>query len=437
MDQGTKISSVAVIGLGLIGSAACRYLSLESDSSVVGIGPPEPANWKTYTGVFASHYDEGRITRIVDKDDVWSKLAARSIASYRSIEEESGIKFHHPVGSLRVTPFHKQDGDSMVAAYETGKANGAAVTLIENGGELRKQFPYFQFQDSHAGVMETGGAGCINPRALVRAQLHIAAKHGARIIPETVVGIQTSDGVVRVTTDAGKVVLASKVLMCAGAYTNRLIPGHELVFQAKLVSILLAEVGESDAEKLKSMPSIIWRLEFDPFFHNVYACPPLPYPDGKLYLKIGGEGWEPYVKSAPEDVVEWFHGNGRDIEIATLRQILLQLLPEIAFESWRSKPCIVTYTPSNYPYVTAVDGKAASEAQVFVAAGGCGAAAKSSDEIGRMGALLVSDGVWKYDLSETLFRGVFMRDEPVTLAAALKAAYLDGEIAPKNLATYA
>lgn len=257
------IFEVAVIGLGLIGSAACRYLSLSSDS-VLGVGPPEPRDWKTHTGVFASHYDEARLTRVVDKDDVWSKLAARSIESYKSVEA-SGIKFHHPVGFLRVTPFYQEQGDTLLAAYETGKRNGAAVELIESGG-----------------------AGYVNPRALVQAQLEVAAKHDALIVTETAVSIEPTESGVIITTDSGRLLRAKKVLICADAYSNSLLPNRELALTTHLVSVLLGEVDTEEAEKLKSMPSIIWRLHNHPYFHSIYASPPVSYPDGKRYIKIGG-----------------------------------------------------------------------------------------------------------------------------------------------------
>ena len=56
---------IAVIGRGLIGSAAGRHLSMISDGIAV-IGPNEPEDPVKHEGVFASHYDEGRIVRFVD-----------------------------------------------------------------------------------------------------------------------------------------------------------------------------------------------------------------------------------------------------------------------------------------------------------------------------------------------------------------------------------
>ncbi len=60
---------VAVIGIGMLGSAALRYLSRpDTGLSALGIGPAEPQDWRTHQGAFASHYDEARITRVTDPE---------------------------------------------------------------------------------------------------------------------------------------------------------------------------------------------------------------------------------------------------------------------------------------------------------------------------------------------------------------------------------
>ena len=69
---------VAVVGLGLIGSAAFRHL-IDMGVRTVGIGPSEPANLRDRERVFASHYDEGRITRIVDPLPFWAAAGRRSM----------------------------------------------------------------------------------------------------------------------------------------------------------------------------------------------------------------------------------------------------------------------------------------------------------------------------------------------------------------------
>ena len=93
--------SIIVIGNGLIGSAAARYLAGESDA-VALLGPPEPSDWENHDGVFSSHYDEGRITRIMDSNPHWAEFAHRSIDEYPNIEKESGIRFFILWGVFRV-----------------------------------------------------------------------------------------------------------------------------------------------------------------------------------------------------------------------------------------------------------------------------------------------------------------------------------------------
>ena len=69
--------------------------------------------------------------------------------------------------------------------------------------------------------------------------------------------------------------------------------------------------------------------------------------------------------------------------------------------SWKQKPCVVTNTVSGHPYIGWISKGLA------VAIGGCGAAAKSSDEIGRVAASLFSESGWDSIISEKIFAPIF------------------------------
>ena len=64
------------------------------------------------------------------------------------------------------------------------------------------------------------------------------------------------------------------------------------------------------------------------------------------------------------------------------------LLPNRTIRSRDHKPCVVTDTPHGLPWIDWVDGR------VAVAIGGCGSAAKSADEIGRLAGTLFTDEGW-------------------------------------------
>lgn len=467
--------AVAVVGLGMIGSAACRYLASLPDPSspsppsppapapapdssssssagtapapppadeqhhhdpytggVVGIGPSEPADWSTHTGAFASHYDAARVTRALDADPVWAALAARSMARYADLEAATGVRFHSPSGFLRVTPCPPgHPGCTLRRAHAVGSVAAGAPELVElvdgpgAAAQLRGRFPWFRFQDGDAAVVERGAAGHVDPRRMVAAQVKAAEAAGARIVREAAAEILLVRGdegdEVEVRTEGGTVVRARKVLVCADAYTPALVAGaaggaggRTLALTTHKVSVLLTETGPAELARLRGMPSFIWRVEGNPFLRSVYGCPPVAYPDGKEYLKVGGTAWEPQVVTGGRaEIADWFHSCDQwDAETDALREVVRELVPGLAADSSVvRKPCIVTYTAHGYPYVDAVDGgENVGGSRVFVAAGGCGAAAKSSDEIGRMAALLVRSGRWAHDMDRTLFAAVWIED---------------------------
>ena len=70
--------------------------------NVLLLGPDEPPVRSEHSGVFGSHYDSGRITRIIDPDLYSARIAEASIERYRALEESSGIDFFESVGHLAI-----------------------------------------------------------------------------------------------------------------------------------------------------------------------------------------------------------------------------------------------------------------------------------------------------------------------------------------------
>ncbi len=395
----------AVIGNGMMGASAARHLS-KMGLSIAAVGPAEPVDWQLHNGVFASYYDEARITRTVDPDPVWSKLAARSIAVYGEIEERTGIIFHHRAGCLRVSPLTDRVDDMLDQSARNGDDNGAEYVSL-SPEELQQRFPYLCFHPQSRAYLEGGGAGYVNPRALVAAQLQMACSAGAALVQETAVSLSGAGDAVQITTDAGTQIVADRVLLATGGFTNHLLP-HPLDLHPRIVSILLAELEGNALASVNAMPSIIYRLADDPVLYSIYSLPPVRYPDGKTYFKIGGQLLTPQHLYSREELVEWFLGDGSAKEVEALKRVLTELIPDLNASSYHSKPCIVTHTAHDRPYIDGLDMEfadgSATAGRLFVAAGGCGGAAKSSVEIGRLAARLVAAGRWDDDLPAEWFQ---------------------------------
>jgi sarcosine oxidase len=389
------IYDVAVVGNGMFGAAATRHLSARG-VRVVAVGPDEPADWKTHDGVFSSHYDQARITRIIDADPVWARLAKRSIAVYPEIEAQSGVTFHHRSGGVWIYPPVPEALARLDQAHDVGRTFGAEFERL-TAKDVVARFPFLQVPSDAVTLWERGAAGHIDPRAMVRAQLVVAGRHGATILRETVTSHTRRNGVFEVTTDGKSRVRAAKLLIAAGAYTNHLL-ARPLDVQLKARTVLLAEIDAAEARRLHALPSTILWLADDPVLDSVYSTPAVRYPDGKLCIKIGGGRHTPVLLETPEQFRQWFQGPGDAEELAALRGVLLALLPGLTVTSYGAKPCAVAYTAHNRPYIDRLDVD-----QGFVVAGGCGAGAKSCDEIGRVAAGLVAAGAWSYDLPAETF----------------------------------
>ena len=161
---------IAVIGKGLIGSAALRHLSVNFPNlRVCVIGPDEPPDRKTHRGVFASHYDQGRITRVLDPSPLWGELARESIKRYPEIEAASGVTFHRRAGCLRATdvPTQVADIDNCARSYKPPHQR------LDAAG-CKRVYPFLSFCDDFVAWAEKGAAGYINPRQLIEAQLKAA-----------------------------------------------------------------------------------------------------------------------------------------------------------------------------------------------------------------------------------------------------------------------
>jgi len=390
-----------VVGKGLMGAAAARHLSAHSPG-VALIGPDEPSDRVAHTGVFGSHYDEGRITRILDPDRIWALLAQRSIARYRDIERQSGIAYYHEVGHLAVGPRPDGTEDYVTRLHAVAQELGVVYETYEPAA-LRERFPALAFAAGCVGLYQPHTAGHVSPRAQVQAQTVVAAQQGATIIHETVHTVRQVNGGIEVSTEEGHTYHGARILVATGGFSNtkQLLP-RPLDMTVYARTIVLAELDHAQVERLQGMPSIIYRPEAEA--ERCYILPPIRYPDGKYYVKIGG-GQLSHALRSFEKLVAWFRSPGDAQEARHLTDLLCKVIPQLRPVSLHAESCVTSYTRTGYPYADMLPG-----GRMGVLTGGNGSAAKSADEIGRMGAEMMQARQWAYDLDATHFRAHFVRE---------------------------
>lgn len=377
---------IAVIGKGLIGSAAARHLA-EAGQQVTLIGPDEPADFREHPGVFAAHYDAARITRVLDRDRHWGQWAAASIGRYAELEVASGLTFHHPVGFLAAaTP----DSDLLEAMAATATGLG----LDRQPGPAQP----FHLPVGCETRYEGAPAGYIDPRRMVQAQVMAAIAAGAKVLRMPVWALRPESGQQRCILDDGSELRADRVLVCAGAFSAVTGLAADLPLLAQGRIVLLARVAPEQLAKWEHMAALI-RVDPKADLPDLYLLPPVRYADGHHYIKIGTGSIEHPLDDLTS-LQEWYRHGGVGNDAERLRAALLELLPDLADAALRTDACAITATPSGYPIIDWIE-----PGSVAVACGGNGKAAKSADELGRLAALLVSEQAAPEDLPPILRAG--------------------------------
>ena len=388
---------IIVIGKGLIGSAAAKYLSRKSLNIAI-IGPDEPDNYKNAT-IFSSHYDSGRVLRQLGKNSVMTVINQHAHQEYPRLEKESEIHFQSRNGCLYVNPYGK---DRYLQNIDLrAKRHNVKIYSYKNGESIKKDFPYLHFPEASKGVYEPAPSGHINPRLLLEAQLKILAKNGGTVLREIVNEVIYDSEFTFVRTTAGNIYRSKKVIFATGAFTNLMgLIKRKIDLSIKSETIILAELYDEDLIRLKTMPSLLYEVN-TPDIEGIYATQPIRYPDGNYYLKIGANlPQDQYFTNDLEEVKIWFGHGDSDSNIPVFEHYLHQIFPGLKIKRILSKKCILTRTNSKLenPFIATIE-KGRSYAAV-----GNGWSGGNSDGIGYIAAILATTGRFPKGFEEKEFR---------------------------------
>ncbi len=390
-----------VVGNGLMGSAAARYLSQWSDR-VALIGPSEPADHRHHNGVFSSHYDEGRLAHKHSQDPIWSVISREAVQTYEQLQTQSGLQFHGPVGRVIANRFSAEEQVRLLDWIAASDPGGRELQFFAaTDRRWQSQFPYLHFPADYALLYEAAPAGYINPRTLLRAQNVVTRQQGGTVIDQLVTEVHATGDGVTVTTAAGEQYGAEQVLIAGGAFMNfnDLLP-QPLPLLLKTETMIWADVSPTTAARLQTMPGVGYNI-VDPEIDDIYMAPSLLYPDGQYKIKMGCNTKSELWPATLAEIQAWFQSGNSDSELPAMTRAIKGILPDVEFLKITSHRCIVTYTPSGYPTIDHALGDPSG--RLYVATGGNGSGAAGSDILGKLAAGFVFDGRWLADLPREPF----------------------------------
>ena len=374
---------IVIIGNGLIGSAAAKYLSY-TDKHVAIIGTLESDdNGKQI--VYASHYDQARIQRLIGKDTVWTNLNKTAVDRYPELQECSGINFHSPVGCLYVNPYGK-DG-YLVNADKTAASHALTYTYFSDKEHLYAAFADYNFPNGSQGLLEKAPAGSINPRLLLKAQNEVFRQNRGTIFTDTIRAVTAETDGFTIESYEGNFYQTNHVLIAAGSFINFIsLPSRRLKLSIKGEVTLLAKLEEADALKLAALPSLLYEINNEKT-EGIYLVRPVQYPDGGWYVKMGcnlpGDLYFITLKEAQN----WFEYGNSDQFLPDLTESLCTIMPDIRPVDYLTKRCIISRSAHGRPYI----GESGQPGLFF--AWGCnGYSAMCSDAIGKVAASVMING---------------------------------------------
>ncbi|PKV90166.1 FAD-binding oxidoreductase [Streptomyces sp. TLI_146] len=268
--------------------------------------------------------------------------------------------------------------------------------------------------------MERERAGYLNPRRLVHAQQSLAITHGGRLLRGAVHSIRKDNttGLWHLQgrgADGTFELCAEKVLLATGSlinHTGALPAGQQLALHAFTEPNLLAEVPADQLDHLRDLPTIVTIDPEDTGNDNtsLYLLPPIRYPDGRWYLRIG-PAMQPIFHElhGPDQMQTWYAQQRITQQQSGFLQRMLRLLvPNLEPVSVREACCVVDKTPTRYPYI----GHVSEDTTLTVVTGGNGHGARGCDEIGQLISSVVLDKPWDFPLPRDIFAPIAQHTPP-------------------------
>jgi sarcosine oxidase len=205
---------VAIIGLGIIGSAALLRAT-QRGLRAIGIEALEPGH------DCGSSHGETRVFRLAYfEHPSYVPLLREAHTLWRAIEAAAGRSLLTTTGVVEIGP---ASGELVSGTLASARLHGLRHELLD-ADRLTRRFPAFLVPPSYVGVFQPDG-GYLAAEAAVDAQIALARAGGARVQSAArVTAIEAGPNGVVIQTQAGADIEARTAVVAAGPWTTSLLP---------------------------------------------------------------------------------------------------------------------------------------------------------------------------------------------------------------------
>jgi glycine/D-amino acid oxidase-like deaminating enzyme len=200
--------NVAVVGLGLMGSAALDAL-LNAGVDALGFDPLGPGATRG-----SSHGSCRVFRRFNFENENYTDLSDAAHTGWTRLADKGGESILIPCPVLEAGP----PGSGMVAASRAAAIAKTGTDPVRSAEDANRQFPAFALPADWDVVVQDGGA-------ILKSDLAMRimrARAGARVVPEAARIEQRGDGVLLRTKT--REVLAQRVILSLGPWLGRALP---------------------------------------------------------------------------------------------------------------------------------------------------------------------------------------------------------------------
>jgi sarcosine oxidase len=368
---------VIVVGLGAMGSAAAGHLA-ERGACVLGLERYTPAHDQG-----SSHGRSRIIRQAYFEHPAYVPLLLRAYELWERLEHDAGRPLLTLTGGLMIGP---PDSPVVTGSVRSAQQHSLPYETL-NAAEIRRRFPPFNPGPEVVALYETR-AGVLDPEECIRAQLELAARHGAALHfeePALAWEAAPSGDWVRVTTAQGAYE-AARLVIAAGAWAPALLADLELPLAAERQVLYWFEpTGGAELFQPDRFPIWIWEVGPD---LDLYGFPAQDGPPGGVKVAFYRTGDE--ETCTPETIDRSVHPE----EIGRMRSALAACMPSLNGELRATLTCMYTNTPDQHFVI----GPHPHHPQVVIASPCSGHGFKFASVIGEVLADLALDGATRHPI---------------------------------------